>query len=236
MAVATAALAVSAGVSIFSGLLGASSERKARKAQKASQAKQMQLAESEYAQQAQDRQKWNEMYGSVEHNLAQYVKDLDSSATYKKMEGNIKAKFDTARTTALETLADRGFDVGGGVTADTLANISSQEAQFKIEYEQKIKANHQEQRQGLLSNNREPQRPSTTNMSNLLGNQQISDNKYYKSQADSFGAIGEAFNRGVTDYMAQNNSKTVRTEAGTEVTGATESAYGDNELFYKWKD
>ncbi len=160
------------GVSIFTGLMGSADKRKADQERKAVQKQQLNLAEADYALQLQNRQKWNEMYGSVEHNMIQYVKGLDASDTYRKAEGNIKAKFDEARSATVASLADRGLDVAGGVTAEAIAQLGSQEAQFKLEYQDRIEADHQQQRQSLVNSNQQPQNPSTANMSNVLGNQE----------------------------------------------------------------
>ncbi len=188
------------GVSIFTGLMGSADKRKADQERKAVQKQQLNLAEADYALQLQNRQKWNEMYGSVEHNMIQYVKGLDASDTYRKAEGNIKAKFDEARSATVASLADRGLDVAGGVTAEAIAQLGSQEAQFKLEYQDRIEADHQQQRQSLVNSNQQPQNPSTANMSNVLGNNMANDYKSSLDDATQWGEIGAMFNKGVKQY------------------------------------
>lgn len=165
---------LSAGALIFdigSSLFGAHKKNKAQAKQRKLQEQQQQLSEAEYYQRQQRIQDWNEKYGSIEQNMLESVRGLDASTIYANNEGSINNTFKHIRQTYDSYLADRGFDVSGGVSAEMFSALADQEARTKMEYQQKADQYVRQQQQAVLSGHPQPQVVSTTGMQQGLINQ-----------------------------------------------------------------
>ena len=199
---------VSTGVSVFGSIFGNKKAEKQQKEQNALAKRQVELAESEYYQKLQARQEWSEKYGSIEHNMIQYVRGLSADKEYAKADGRIKQSFEQARKVADSHLAARGFDVAGGVHAEMFQEISDREAMMSAKYKQKAEEYVFNAQQSLLNNNRQPAVASTVGMQNANINQQNALTSGYKAVNDAYTDTGDALGRAINKYYDRGKTGT----------------------------
>ena len=214
----TIGIAIDLGLKLF----GMHKQNKAEKRAQKLREQQYQMSQQEYYARQQRIQEWNEKYGSVEHNLLQYVKGLDASNLYGRMSGGISRGYEEARKNMDAHLADRGFDVAGGVHAEMFANLADQELQTKLKHQQLAEQYVAQQNQQLLSHNTRPQDPSTVNMQKNLGQQasaQMASVNTFNKNVDSIGtSIGQFAGYSKTDRSIQAGRDKARRALGGDTT------------------
>ena len=205
-------------ISLGSALMGGSSQKKAQKKQEQLQERQVQLSEEQYYQQQLDRQEWKDMYGGMEENLLHYVKGLDASKIYATQEGSMRKAFDRSRDNTTAYLAERGFDVMGGVGADMFADLSVREAEAEVALRQKSEEYVINTQQGLLRGNPKPANADPSNVNRALqGQQQLAGQKgaYEEKQFDALAQFagqmaggmsgGKSMGQAMGDIFNSNN-------------------------------
>ncbi len=159
-----------AGVSALSSIWGMSNEDKAQYRQEKLQERALQLSETEYNQALQRQQEWSEKYGSIERNMLDYVQHLDTAKLQNQTDATVSRQFESARKNMDSHLADRGFDVAGGVHADMFQRLASDEAKTKLAYNNQIEQQVLQTQQSVLNGHPQPNDPSTANIQNNLSN------------------------------------------------------------------
>jgi hypothetical protein len=196
-------------VSAVSAASSASSARNqaAKDADRAADSAAAQL-EFEKEQYAEQKERWDATYGSVEENLADYYTNMTSD--YYAVQGveAFQAEQQAALTTVRETLAQRGLATSGTAAATEIASAVSQasgRAAIRAEAETKVN----EQKLGFLSVGMGV-KPTTAGISNALTNQtsvasQTATNSsntaatQSAAAAQAVGAAAQAIATGLTD-------------------------------------
>jgi len=200
-------------------------QSQAQAKQRKLQERQQQLSEQEYYSRQARIQDWNEKYGSIEHNMLSYVKGLDSSKIYGQKEGGISRMFENTRKAYDSHLADRGFDVAGGVHAEMFSALADQEVTTKLDYQQKAEQYVQQQRQAVLQP--QPQVTSTVGMQQGLANQSNLIGQQANQNAAMLDSIGTTLGQ-YAGYQSQQSQQALNdklTKAKIEAINRASTAY-----------
>lgn len=221
---------------VFSSLFGASSSKKAAKQaaeaaryqaelQRQTQMEYLAFAKEQYA-------KWEEIYGPIQADLADYYNNLSAENYNAKLDAaNVAAKrmsatnYAQARKQQEQQLAARGITNSGvAVAADVALNSARLSNDAAINYQTTLgKLNSDEyvmgQKQGFLSLGLGQQASNINSIGNAYGtiansagqnaNQQLALSQYYNQQQQGYLAgIGQSIGAGVNIYtsLQQANS------------------------------
>ena len=156
--------------------------------------------------------------------MLSYVKNLDASKIYGRMEGGINRMFENTRKSYDSHLADRGFDVAGGVHAEMFASLADQELRTKLEHQQKAEAYVLQTQQSVLNSNRQPDVNSTTGMQQGLMNQGAMGMNHTTQQAQTWDSMATTIGQGIGMMKKTERAGTLH-NSELAVNKAKEEAY-----------
>ena len=207
--------AILGGVSVLGGLYSSYQQDKAQASGEAYQAKHLDLAERNLQfnqeQMARSQFEYNQfqnLYGDIEKNLANYYKNLSPDTYTTQANSAIAQQFEQASVNMRESMAARGIE-GSGVEAGAMANMYGEKALAESQVEAGADQWVANQQQQFYQNQAAPQQQyarnnmntATNNYNNSMGNMSNAFGNQANTQFNLAGQYGQSAAQGIGGGM-----------------------------------
>jgi hypothetical protein len=207
-------MSVVAAAVVGSTVVSAYSANKASKAQASTANTTLQFEQQKYYDQIEldeeAREKWEDMYGSIEDNLRKSIMTINKSGYEVAGHTNMERQFSDASRRLKETMAARGM-VGSGIEASTQTQLLTELAKGKAEVSSEAQRQSESDKLNKFLSLGLPQKPGVQQLpSSSLMAQAQSD--VGKAQAEGLKNMSSAVTKGAGQYVGYTQ--------GTSITGS----------------